>query len=59
MKPLPLTFNGEKKHSLNATEQSKKTRNVWLYVDRTESDDDADAGINAINIHLVILMNRC
>lgn len=45
VKPLPLTFSGEKKRSTsNATEQPNK-RSVWLYVDQTESDDDADAGM--------------
>ncbi|XP_055324548.1 ankycorbin [Sitodiplosis mosellana] len=46
VKPLPLTFSGEKKRPSNAAEQpNKATRSVWLYVDQSESDDDADAEI--------------
>lgn len=45
VKPLPLTFGGEKNRLSNATEQpNKATRSVWLYVDQSETDDDADAG---------------
>lgn len=46
VKPLPLTFSGEKKRSSNGgvEQPNKATRSVWLYVDQSESDDDADAG---------------
>lgn len=34
----PLTFSSDKKRSSNLTEQPKKTRSVWLYVDQSDSD---------------------
>lgn len=36
----PLSFNEENKRSVHGTEQPKRTRNVWLYVDRSDSDGD-------------------
>lgn len=43
----PLTFSGDKMRPLNITEQPKKAaRSVWLYVDQSDSDADADAGMN-------------
>lgn len=52
VKPLPLTFSGDKKQrTSNANESTKKTRNVWLYVDQSETnDDDDDDAMNAGNV---------
>lgn len=34
----PLTFSGDKNRTANDTENLKKTRSVWLYVDQSDSD---------------------
>lgn len=36
----PLMFSDDKKMSSHEVEQPKKTRNIWLYIDRSDSDGE-------------------
>lgn len=38
----PLTFSAEKRRSFYGTEHPKKARNVWLCIDRSDSETGAE-----------------
>lgn len=40
----PLTFNNDQKRSTNDTDNLKKTRSVWLYVNQSDSDENETGG---------------
>lgn len=55
----PLTFSGDKKQrSFNESEIPKKTRNIVLYVDQTDSDAN-ETGLNLKKIKTKEMLSSC